>query len=113
MRPRKPAFNGVSAQVARDQANSNNKSYDPRKKTVILGGDNNQVVKDRNAARQANMDAAEALKAELMGGAEKKEEDADAAEPPVKKVKTESGAEASAITAESKRRRRCQASSSC
>ncbi|KAJ1595550.1 hypothetical protein NDA11_001888 [Ustilago hordei] len=81
----KPAFNGVSAQDAREQANSNNKSYDPRKKAVVLGGDNNNVVRQRNAARQANMDAAEALKAELM---------AHNAQPPVKKVKTEAGAEA-------------------
>ncbi|EST06766.1 putative 5-3 exonuclease [Kalmanozyma brasiliensis GHG001] len=90
----KPAFNGVSAQEARDQANSSNKSYDPRKKAVVLGGDNNQVVKDRNAARQANMDAAEALKAELMGGEAKKEEPEADAEPATKKVKTEVGAEA-------------------
>ncbi|SNX87928.1 probable 5'-3' exoribonuclease 2 [Melanopsichium pennsylvanicum] len=88
----KPDFNGVTAQEAKEAANKGNKSYDPRKKAVILGGDNNQVVKDRNAARQANMDAAEALKAELMGGAAKKEENGDE-EPPVKKVKTESGAE--------------------
>ena len=88
----KPAFNGVSAQDAREQANSKNKSYDPRKKTVVLGGDNNQVVRDRNAARQANLDAAEALKVELMVAGATKEQEADA-EPPVKKVKTDSGAE--------------------
>ncbi|CDW95662.1 hypothetical protein [Sporisorium scitamineum] len=85
----KPAFSGVSAQDARDKANSNNKPYDQRKKTVVLGGDNNQVVRDRNAARQANMDAAEALKAELMGGGATKAPETDAEEPPVKKVKTD------------------------
>lgn len=94
----KPAFNGVSAQEARDQANSSNKSYDPRKKAIVLGGDNNQVVSDRNAARQANMDAAEALKAELMGDAPKQQE-ADAKRA-LKKVKTEAGAEPTTASVE-------------
>ncbi|KAN0062347.1 5'-3' exoribonuclease 2 [Thecaphora frezii] len=65
----KPAFNGMSVEEAKQQANANAKSYDPRKKAVILGGDNNEVVRNRHAARQANKDAAEALKAELAGNA--------------------------------------------
>ena len=80
----KPAFNGLTTDEAKAQANSNAKSYDPRRKAVVLGGDNNDVVRNRAAVRQANIDAAAALKAELAS-TDKPEE------PSAKKAKLEGG----------------------